>query len=41
MVATETVAARECEVTDGELRLPAGAGLGVAIDREALEAHRI
>jgi L-alanine-DL-glutamate epimerase-like enolase superfamily enzyme len=38
---SETVAARECEVSDGSLRLPSGPGLGVELDPEALEAHRI
>lgn len=36
-----TVAAVECELRDGVLHPPAGAGLGVEIDEEALEAHRI
>ena len=36
-----TVAAVECELSDGRLHLPAGPGLGVEIDDEALEAHRL
>ena len=36
-----TVASRECEVRDGVLRLPDGPGLGVEIDEDALERHRI
>jgi muconate cycloisomerase len=36
-----TIAAVECEVRDGMLHLPAGPGLGVEIDEEALQAHRI
>jgi o-succinylbenzoate synthase len=38
---SETVAATACDVADGELRLPPGPGLGVEIDPDALEAHRI
>ena len=37
----ETVAARECEVRDGRLHLPDAPGLGVEIDEDAFEAHRI
>jgi muconate cycloisomerase len=37
----ETIAAVECEVRDGMLHLPPGPGLGVEIDEEALQAHRI
>lgn len=37
----ETVAAVECELRDGMLHLPPGPGLGVEIDEEALQAHRI
>lgn len=37
----ETIATRECELVDGELRLPDGPGLGVELDDEALERHRI
>jgi L-alanine-DL-glutamate epimerase-like enolase superfamily enzyme len=36
-----TIAAVECEVRDGMLHLPPGPGLGVEIDEEALQAHRI
>lgn len=36
-----TIAAVECELRDGMLHLPPGPGLGVEIDEEALEAHRI
>jgi L-alanine-DL-glutamate epimerase-like enolase superfamily enzyme len=37
----ETIATVECEVRDGMLHLPPGPGLGVEIDEEALQAHRI
>jgi O-succinylbenzoate synthase len=37
----ETIAAVECELRDGMLRLPPGPGLGVEIDEEALQAHRL
>ena len=37
----ETVASVECELRDGMLHLPAGPGLGVEIDEDALQAHRI
>jgi L-alanine-DL-glutamate epimerase-like enolase superfamily enzyme len=37
----ETIATRECELRDGTLHLPPGPGLGVEIDEEALQAHRI
>jgi O-succinylbenzoate synthase len=37
----ETIAAVECELRDGMLHLPPGPGLGVKIDEEALQAHRI
>jgi L-Ala-D/L-Glu epimerase len=37
----ETIASVECELRDGMLRLPPGPGLGVEIDEEALQAHRI
>jgi o-succinylbenzoate synthase len=37
----ETVATVECELRDGMLHLPPGPGLGVEIDEEALQAHRI
>jgi L-alanine-DL-glutamate epimerase-like enolase superfamily enzyme len=36
-----TIAAVACEIRDGELHLPDGPGLGVEIDEEALQAHRI
>lgn len=36
-----TIAAVECELRDGMLHLPPGPGLGVEIDENALEAHRI
>jgi L-alanine-DL-glutamate epimerase-like enolase superfamily enzyme len=38
---SETIAARECEVRDGHLHLPAGAGLGVELDEDALERRRL
>lgn len=38
---SSTVAEVECELRDGMLHPPAGPGLGVEIDEEALEAHRI
>jgi len=37
----ETVASAECELRDGMLHLPPGPGLGVEIDEEALQAHRL
>lgn len=37
----ETIAAVECELRDGMLRLPPGPGLGVEIDEDSLQAHRI
>jgi len=37
----ETVAAVECELRDGMLHLPPGPGLGVEIDEDALQAHRL
>jgi L-alanine-DL-glutamate epimerase-like enolase superfamily enzyme len=36
-----TIAAVECEVRDGMLHLPPGPGLGVEIDEDALQAHRL
>jgi len=36
-----TIAAVECELSDGMLHLPSGPGLGVEIDEDALQAHRI
>lgn len=38
---TETIAARECEVSGGHLHLPDGPGLGVEIDEDALGRHRL
>ncbi|HET9152683.1 MAG TPA: mandelate racemase/muconate lactonizing enzyme family protein [Solirubrobacterales bacterium] len=37
----ETIASVECELRDGMLHLPSGPGLGVEIDEEALQAHRL
>lgn len=37
----ETVASVGCEVRDGMLHLPPGPGLGVEIDEDALQAHRL
>lgn len=37
----ETIASVECELRDGMLHLPPGPGLGIEIDEEALQAHRI
>jgi o-succinylbenzoate synthase len=36
-----TIGAVECELREGMLHLPPGPGLGVEIDEEALEAHRL
>lgn len=36
-----TIASVECELCDGMLHLPPGPGLGVEIDEDALQAHRI
>jgi L-alanine-DL-glutamate epimerase-like enolase superfamily enzyme len=36
-----TIASVECELRDGILYLPPGPGLGIEIDEEALQAHRI
>jgi muconate cycloisomerase len=36
-----TIASAECELREGLLRLPDGPGLGVEIDEEALERHRL
>lgn len=36
-----TIASRECELRDGLLHLPDGAGLGVELDEEALAHHRL
>lgn len=38
---TETIASVECELRDGLLHLPPGPGLGVEIDEDALQAHRL
>ncbi|MGN6202893.1 MAG: mandelate racemase/muconate lactonizing enzyme family protein [Solirubrobacterales bacterium] len=37
----ETIASTECELRDGQLHLPPGPGLGIELDEEALQAHRI
>lgn len=37
----ETIASVGCELRAGMLHLPPGPGLGVAIDEEALQAHRL
>lgn len=37
----DTIAQVECELRDGMLHLPPGPGLGIEIDEEALQAHRI
>lgn len=37
----ETIAAVECELRDGLLHLPPGPGLGIEIDEDALQAHRL
>jgi L-alanine-DL-glutamate epimerase-like enolase superfamily enzyme len=37
----ETIAAVECELRDGMLHLPPGPSLGVELDEEALQAHRL
>jgi muconate cycloisomerase len=36
-----TVAAVECDLRNGKLHLPPGPGLGVDIDEDALQAHRL
>jgi muconate cycloisomerase len=36
-----TIASVECELSDGMLHLPPGPGLGVEIDEEALDHHRL
>jgi len=38
---SESIAKRECEVRDGHLHLPEGLGLGVELDEDALDAHRL
>ncbi len=37
----ETIASRQCGLRDGRLSLPDGLGLGVVVDEDALERHRI
>lgn len=37
----ETIASTECELRDGMLHLPPGPGVGVEIDEEALQTHRL
>jgi muconate cycloisomerase len=37
----DTVASAECELRDGLLHLPEGPGLGIEIDEQALERHRL
>jgi muconate cycloisomerase len=37
----ETIASAECELRGGMLHLPPGPGLGIEIDEEALQAHRL
>jgi O-succinylbenzoate synthase len=37
----ETIASVQCELRNGLLHLPPGPGLGIEIDEEALQAHRI
>jgi o-succinylbenzoate synthase len=37
----DTIASTQCELRDGLLHLPEGPGLGVEIDEQALERHRI
>lgn len=37
----ETIASVECELRDGMLHLPPGPGLGVEIDEDSLQAHRL
>jgi L-Ala-D/L-Glu epimerase len=37
----DTIASVECELREGFLQLPEGPGLGVEIDEEALEGHRL
>jgi L-alanine-DL-glutamate epimerase-like enolase superfamily enzyme len=36
-----TIASAECELRNGMLHLPSGPGLGVEIDEDALQAHRL
>jgi len=37
----DTIATKECALANGELRVPDGPGLGIEIDENALERHRI
>jgi L-alanine-DL-glutamate epimerase-like enolase superfamily enzyme len=37
----ETIASVECKLRDGLLHLPSGPGIGIEIDEEALQAHRL
>ena len=37
----ETIASVQCELRDGMLHLPPGPGLGVEIDEDALQGHRL
>jgi L-alanine-DL-glutamate epimerase-like enolase superfamily enzyme len=37
----ETITSVECELRDGLLHLPPGPGLGIEIDEDALQAHRL
>jgi muconate cycloisomerase len=37
----ETIGAVECELRNGILHMPSGPGLGVEIDEDALQAHRL
>jgi L-alanine-DL-glutamate epimerase-like enolase superfamily enzyme len=36
-----TIAAVECQLFDDMLQMPRGPGLGVEIDEQALQAHRL
>jgi L-alanine-DL-glutamate epimerase-like enolase superfamily enzyme len=38
---SSTIASTECELRDGMLHLPPGPGLGIEIDEDALQAHRL
>jgi L-alanine-DL-glutamate epimerase-like enolase superfamily enzyme len=37
----ETIATKECSLSGGDLHLPGGPGLGVELDEDALELHRL
>jgi L-alanine-DL-glutamate epimerase-like enolase superfamily enzyme len=37
----ETIASVECELREGRLHVPPGPGLGIEIDEDALQAHRL